>query len=586
MLSKSQFEVLYCLKDGASVSQRSLSDQTGFSLGKINRTVRELKDLGYLSSDTRISENGMKELNVYKVDNAIILAAGKSSRFIPISYEHPKGLTVVRGEVLIERQIRQLQQAGIPEVVVVIGHMQEKFYYLEQKFGVILVTNNDFKTKNTHSSIYAAREYLHSSYICCSDNYYPRNLFRSHEYHSMYCTQFQDGYSRTERGVITNTNGLIISTQKPSEHIWTIQGHAYMNHDFSRRFLEILDSYYGVPGTDALYWEEIYAENLNELPLYERKCLSTDFYEFDTAEDLRRFDPDFLLSNNTHVVDHICNTLDVQANEINDITALNAGLTNQSFRFSCKGIQYVYREPGKGTSAYIDRKREMIALETARDLGIDESYLRGDPEEGWKISYYVEVSEPFDFQNTQHLKMLCSHLKKLHDSRARCGSTFDYLSQANLLLQKISSSNESAVQDMSDIAKEIEKIHASILADDWPTQLAHNDIFESNLLVAQDKLYLIDWEFAGDTDIGYDICKLFTTTDTPKEALDEKLFCYYNRQPTEDEKRHLVGCAAICYYLWFVWAIYQNQLGYNYHDLETKWYKRMRMYINMYYKFN
>ena len=53
-----------------------------------------------------------------KVDNAIIMAAGTSSRFAPLSYEKPKALIEVRGEVLIERQIRQLREAGIEEVVV------------------------------------------------------------------------------------------------------------------------------------------------------------------------------------------------------------------------------------------------------------------------------------------------------------------------------------------------------------------------------------------------------------------------------------------------------------------------------------
>ena len=49
-----------------------------------------------------------------KVDNAIILAAGTSSRFAPLSYEKHKAMTVVKGEILIERQIQQLKAAGIP----------------------------------------------------------------------------------------------------------------------------------------------------------------------------------------------------------------------------------------------------------------------------------------------------------------------------------------------------------------------------------------------------------------------------------------------------------------------------------------
>ena len=76
-----------------------------------------------------------------KVDNAIILAAGTSSRFAPLSYERHKALTEVRGEVLIERQIRQLQAAGVPEIYIVTGYRHEQFEYLPAKFGIKLLHN-------------------------------------------------------------------------------------------------------------------------------------------------------------------------------------------------------------------------------------------------------------------------------------------------------------------------------------------------------------------------------------------------------------------------------------------------------------
>ena len=54
----------------------------------------------------------------YKVDNAIIMAAGTSSRFVPLSYERPKALIEVQRDILIERQIRQLREAGIEECII------------------------------------------------------------------------------------------------------------------------------------------------------------------------------------------------------------------------------------------------------------------------------------------------------------------------------------------------------------------------------------------------------------------------------------------------------------------------------------
>lgn len=66
--------------------------------------------------------------------NAIILAAGRSNRFAPFTYEKPKGLFRIKKQVLIERQIEQLLEAGVKEIYIVVGFMKEKFFYLEQKY--------------------------------------------------------------------------------------------------------------------------------------------------------------------------------------------------------------------------------------------------------------------------------------------------------------------------------------------------------------------------------------------------------------------------------------------------------------------
>lgn len=66
----------------------------------------------------------------YIVDNAVLMAAGTSSRFAPLSYELPKSLISVKGEILIERQIRQLIEAGIKQIFVVVGYKKECFFIL------------------------------------------------------------------------------------------------------------------------------------------------------------------------------------------------------------------------------------------------------------------------------------------------------------------------------------------------------------------------------------------------------------------------------------------------------------------------
>ena len=111
-LTKNEFCVLRCLmgresNDGAicPVSQRVLAEKTGLSLGTVNSTVNSLRDQGLLNEDASVSDDGISAMRPYRVDNAVIMAAGFASRCAPLSYEKPKGLFTVKGEILIERQI-------------------------------------------------------------------------------------------------------------------------------------------------------------------------------------------------------------------------------------------------------------------------------------------------------------------------------------------------------------------------------------------------------------------------------------------------------------------------------------------------
>ena len=108
MLSQNQYKVINALNKQSELTQRELSSETGLSLATVNATCKECEAVGLIENG-RLTIAGIAALKPYAVDNAVILAAGLSSRFAPISYERPKGLLKVRGEILIERQIEQLQ---------------------------------------------------------------------------------------------------------------------------------------------------------------------------------------------------------------------------------------------------------------------------------------------------------------------------------------------------------------------------------------------------------------------------------------------------------------------------------------------
>lgn len=584
-MGKNEFEVLrYLCENQVEITQRFLAEEMEVSLGTINQIVTRFKKIAYITDDYRVTSKGMAVMEPYKVQNAIILAAGMSTRFVPFSYEKPKGLTVVKHEVLIERQIRQLREAGVEEIVLVLGHMMEKFLYLVDKYNVKVVLNNEYKYKNTHSSIYFAREYLKNSYICCADNYFPQSVFHKYEYHSLYSTLYMEGVWHGERGVTTDSKGLIIATQRPAVNQWVMNGYAYFNQEFSDKFKGILEDMYNTPGTEGLYWEQVYAEHVEKLPLYEKRYTDKEVMEFDSVAELEDFDPEYIKYNDIAMTRNICATLNCDSSDIHNIQPIQKGYTNRSFSFKCRDNTYVYRTPGIISSEWIERKCEKKALEIVKRLGIDDSYIYEDEDSGWKISHFVDVTEDFDFSNERHVEKLCILLRTLYQKPLMCGRMMDYLYEATKLLKQIKTIDEEAYQVGMQMMVDIQTIDREVKMDAWPIQMVHNDLYEDNLLLSGEKLYIIDWEYAGDSDIGYDICKLFVKNHAEGPEIDRWLSLYYNRMPTHEERKHIVGCAAISFYYWYIWALYMVKRGNDYSNLMLEYLEITKRYQKEYHE--
>ena len=134
-------------------SQRQLAEITGMSLGKVNQCLKEWEEKDYLEKslnqrkEHKITKKGKSFLEGHRVDAALVLAAGFGSRFVPLTYECPKGLLEVFGEKMIERQIKQLHEVGIYDITIVVGYLKEKFDYLIDAYGVKLLYNPEYSTK-------------------------------------------------------------------------------------------------------------------------------------------------------------------------------------------------------------------------------------------------------------------------------------------------------------------------------------------------------------------------------------------------------------------------------------------------------
>ena len=283
---------------------------------------------------------------MFNVDSAVIMAAGTSSRFAPLSFEKPKALITVKGEVLIERQIRQLKEAGVPEIYIVTGYKAEMFSYLEEKFGVHLLHNPDYLTRNNNASIHVARDIIRNTYICSADNYFSQNPFESAVSDCYYSAVFAEGDTK-EWCMETDEDGTIRSVVIGGSNAWYMLGHAFWSETFSARFLSILEDIYQDPATADKLWESLYIDHIDELPMKIRKYADDVVFEFDTLDELREFDPTYIDDTRSEILAAVAATLGCRQGELTEVTAYKDD-TNEAvgfrFRYNGQSYQYAYAE--------------------------------------------------------------------------------------------------------------------------------------------------------------------------------------------------------------------------------------------------
>ncbi len=556
------FEVLTVLAGRSDLTQREIAQEARMSLGSVSSTLAELRADGFVEQGAnKVTDAGRAALEPYRVQNAIILAAGLSSRFVPISYEKPKGILTVRGEVLIERQIRQLKEAGIDDITVVVGYKKEYFFYLEDEFDVKLVVNEDYATRNNHSSLMAVRELLGRTYICSSDDYFTENPFRPYELKASYAAQYADGPTE-EWCMEVGAKGRIKSVTIGGDHAWYMIGHAFFDEAFSARFVEILEAEYALPQTLPKLWEELYVDHIKDFDMVIRTFDADSIWEFDSIDDLREFDPLFIENVDSEAFENISKVLGCSRSEIRDIYPLKQGLTNLSCHFAIDAGEYVYRHPGIGTERLIDRAAEVVAQQVAKDLGIDDTFIFEDPDTGWKISRFIPDCRQLDPHDDAQLARAMQMAAKLHAETVEMDRTFDFFEESKKYEQALLAKGPIDVPGYAQMAEKVARLHDIIKAEGGKRCLTHNDFFYLNLLLdADDELYLIDWEYAGMADPANDLGTFTVTCELSEEEAERALEHYLGRPPTFEEKRHCFAFIAFAGWCWYVWSLVKESEG-------------------------
>lgn len=291
-LSRRQFDILEALATNKTVlSQRDLEKVTGHSLGSINKTVKELTDLGYME-DGVITNSGINALEPYRAKRAIFIAAGFGSRLVPITFNTPKPLVRVHGVRIIDRLIEACLEAGINEIYIVRGYLGELFDQLLYKFPMVKFLENPmYNEANNISSALVARYMLSNAYVFEADLLISNpKIIKKYHYQSDFLgikkERSDDWCLRVEDGIIKEEK-----VGGEGDDIWQMVGISYWNEADGHRLSQDIADVFASPGGKERYWEQVPLVYCKEHYAVEIKdCHDEDIVEIDTFKELKTID--------------------------------------------------------------------------------------------------------------------------------------------------------------------------------------------------------------------------------------------------------------------------------------------------------
>lgn len=217
------------------------------------------------------------------------------------------------------------------------------------------------------------------------------------------------------------------------------------------------------------------------------------------------------------------------AGERRSVRPLVGGITNRNWLVSLGDERFVVRCPGEGTELLgIDRADEWEAATRAASLGVGPEVVAFV--DGSLVTRYVDDARPLSPEALHANGTLASAadlLRRTHDGPP-IAAVFDWYAVPVDYAGKARARGARVPDAFDQAMARAEEVHRAFAAAPDPPVPAHNDLLGGNFLLGRDqRLWLIDWEYAGMNDRFFDLGNFAVNNgldDAGEEALLEGYF--------------------------------------------------------------
>ena len=242
------------------------------------------------------------------------------------------------------------------------------------------------------------------------------------------------------------------------------------------------------------------------------------------------------------------------------------------------------RIPGEGTDQLINRRQEAAVYQAIDGKYICDDIAYINPENGYKITEFLEGARVCDPLNYEDVKKCMKRLHAFHDLKLKVNHEFDIFGQMEFY--------ETLWEGMPSVYKDYEKTKANVLSlksyiDAYAGEkvLTHIDAVPDNFLFVEkdgkEEIRLIDWEYAGMQDPHVDVAMFCIYSLYNKRQVDRLIAAYFT-EGCSDETRIKIYCyIAACGLLWSNWCEYKRNLGVEFGEYSLRQYRYAKDYYRI-----
>jgi thiamine kinase-like enzyme len=260
---------------------------------------------------------------------------------------------------------------------------------------------------------------------------------------------------------------------------------------------------------------------------------------------------------------------------------LEGGITNRNYRIDLGGVDYVIRVPGKDTALLeIDRGAEQIANERAARIGIAPPVAAALDDPPAIVTRFVEGRgmEPAELRSPAVLTEVARSLRALHELGQPLPSTFDSFRIVETYANTARDRGATVPDAYAKAHEQAARIEAALAGPEHRPVPCHNDLLAANFIRGSDRLWIVDWEYAGMGDRYFDLANFAVNNELGDAGELAVLGDYFAEEPSAARLATLRLMKFMSDFREAMWGVVQtvvSELDFDFSGYASKHFERM-----------